>query len=261
MPFPYYAKMSREEVKAIREYLSTVTPIHNQVTANILPFPFNLRSSMLVWDRLYFKPGEFHEDASKSKEWNRGAFLVQGPTHCGACHTPKSLLGGDKSAESLRGYTLQGWVAPEITSGQGPLGEWSADDIAEYLKNRHNKYAAAAGLMGEVVQLSTSNMTDADLRAIALYLKDVSGAGRTEGESVDQNVMTAGASIFQDLICVSPAGRAGRAAIVPEAFARRDRGGSRSHHGVARDSAGSANSGHRSRADRACDAGFWLATQ
>ena len=169
MPFPYYSRMSLDDVKAIRAYLSTVKPVHNAVISDTLPFPFNLRASMIVWDRLYFKPGEFHPDASKSAEWNRGAFLVQGPGHCGACHTPKTLLGGDKTSDALRGYTLQGWVAPDITSGQGPLGDWSVDDLAEYLKTGHNKYAAAAGLMAEVVQLSTSKMTDEDVKSIAVY--------------------------------------------------------------------------------------------
>ncbi|WP_407176104.1 c-type cytochrome [Bradyrhizobium sp. STM 3562] len=199
MPFPYYSRMSREDVKAIRAYLSTVPPVHNAVTSDTLPFPFDLRSSMIVWDRLYFKPGEFRPDPSKSAEWNRGAYLVEGPAHCGACHTPKTLLGGDKSSDALRGYTLQGWVAPDITSGQGPLGDWSVDDIAEYLKTGHNKYAAAAGLMAEVVQLSTSNMTEEDVRAMAVYLKDIQGAASPGPGSVDQNVLTAGGAIFQDL--------------------------------------------------------------
>jgi mono/diheme cytochrome c family protein len=199
MPFPYYAKMSREDVKAIRAYLSTIAPVHNKVTSDTLPFPFSMRSSMIVWDALYFKPSEFREDASKSKEWNRGAYLVQGPAHCGGCHTPKSFLGGDKTAERLRGYTLQGWVAPDITSGQGPLRDWSVDDLAEYLKTGHNTYAAAAGLMAEVVQLSTSNMTDEDVKAMAVYLKDVAGAAPPGSGSIDQNVVNAGAAIFQDL--------------------------------------------------------------
>ncbi|MGA7810967.1 c-type cytochrome [Bradyrhizobium sp.] len=199
MPFPYYARMSRDDVKAIRAYLSTVEPVHHAVTSDTLPFPFSLRSAMIAWDALYFKPREFQPDAAKSAEWNRGAYLVQGPAHCGACHTPKTLLGGDKSTEALRGDTLQGWVAPDITSGQGPLGAWTADDLAEYLKAGHNKYAAAAGLMAEVVQLSTSNMSDADVKAIAVYLKDVSGPAAASAGSVDPDVLAAGGAIFGDL--------------------------------------------------------------
>jgi mono/diheme cytochrome c family protein len=199
MPFPYSSRMSREDVKDIRAYLNTIEPVHNAVSVNRLPFPLNLRASMIVWDALYFTPGEFRPDASKSKEWNRGAYLVQGPTHCGACHTPKSLLGGDKPAEALQGYTLQGWTAPDITSGQGPLRDWSLEDVATYLKTGHNKSAAAAGLMGEVIGLSTSKLTDSDVRAIAVYLKDVSGPAQESSSSADKDVLTAGAAIYQDL--------------------------------------------------------------
>jgi mono/diheme cytochrome c family protein len=198
MPFPYYTRMSRDDVRAIRAYLETIEPVHNAVRVNRLPFPLNIRAAMKVWDALYFKAGEFHPDSSKSAEWNRGAYLVQGPAHCGACHTPKTWLGGDKHADALRGYTLQGWVAPDITSGLGPLGNWSIDDIAGYLKTGHNRYAAAAGLMAEVVDLSTSKMTDDDVKSIAVYLKDISGPV-PETAAADRNVFAAGNAIYQDL--------------------------------------------------------------
>jgi mono/diheme cytochrome c family protein len=199
MPFPYYSRMSREDVKQIRAYLNTMQPVHNAVTVNRLPFPLNLRASMIAWDRLYFTPGEFRPDTSKSKEWNRGAYLVQGPEHCGACHTPKTFLGGDKSSEALQGYALQGWTAPDITSGQGPLRDWSLEDIAVYLKTGHNKSAAAAGLMGEVIDLSTSKLTDSDLNAIAIYLKDIQGPAPESSSSPDKDMLTAGGAIYQDL--------------------------------------------------------------
>ena len=199
MPFPYYSRMSREDVKDIRAYLSTVEPVHNAVSVNRLPFPLNLRDSMIVWDELYFTPGEFQPDTSKSNEWNRGAYLVQGPEHCGACHTPKTFLGGDKSSEALQGYALQGWTAPDITSGEGPLRAWSVEDIATYLKTGHNKHAAATGLMGEVIDLSTSKLTDGDVSAMATYLKEVLGPAQESSTSPDKGVLTAGSAIYQDL--------------------------------------------------------------
>ena len=199
MPFPYYSRMSRDEVKDIRAYLNTIEPVHNAVRVNRLPFPLDLRASMIVWDALYFRPGEFHPDASKSKEWNRGAYLVQGPEHCGACHTPKTFLGGDKSSEPLQGYVLQGWTAPDITSGEGPLRDWSIEDVATYLKAGHNRNAAATGQMAEVVELSTSKLSDSDVKAIASYLKGVSGPAQASSSSPDKNVLTAGAAIYQDL--------------------------------------------------------------
>jgi mono/diheme cytochrome c family protein len=199
MPFPYYSRMAREDVNDVRAYLNTIEPVRNAVQVNRLPFPLNLRASMIVWDALYFEPGEFQEDPSKSKEWNRGAYLAQGPAHCGASHTPKTFLGGDKPSDALRGGALQGWTAPDITSGHGALRDWSADDITGYLKTGHNRNAAAAGLMGEVVDFSTSKMTDEDDRAIAIYLKDVSGQALENNTSTDKGVVTAGAAIYQDL--------------------------------------------------------------
>ncbi|MGY4479981.1 c-type cytochrome [Bradyrhizobium sp. USDA 3364] len=199
MPYPYFTRMSRQDTKDIRAYLSTIAPVHNAVASNKLPFPLNIRMAMLAWDKLYFSPGEFHANRDKSAEWNRGAYLVQGPGHCGACHTPKTFLGGDKASASLQGYTLQGWVAPDITSGEGPLASWSTDDLARYLKTGHNRFAAAAGLMGEVVDLSTSKLTDADVKAMATYLKDVTGPKAAANSSADQKVLAAGGAIYQDL--------------------------------------------------------------
>jgi len=168
MPFNAYTKMSREDVLAIRAYLNTLTAVYNPVVANTLPFPFNIRTSMRVWDGLYFKEGEYVADPHKSAEWNRGAFLVDGPAHCGACHTPKSFLGGDKTAQYLRGSPLQGWSAPNITNdARTGLGGWSVEEVAAYLKTGHNRVTAATGPMAEAVDLSTSQMTDDDVKAIA----------------------------------------------------------------------------------------------
>lgn len=207
MPYPFYSKMSRQDVKDIRAYLDTIQPVRNAVRVNRLPFPLNIRASMIVWNALYFTPAEFHPDSSKSNEWNRGAYLVQGPAHCGACHTPKSFLGGDKTSEPFEGYTLQGWTAPNITGGQG-LRDWSADDIAIYLRTGHNRHAGAAGLMGEVVDLSTSKMTDNDLNGIATYLKDVAGHSPEAPPAPDKDVITAGGAIYRDLCsaCHAPDG-------------------------------------------------------
>jgi mono/diheme cytochrome c family protein len=198
MPFPYYSRMSREDVKDIRAYLKTIAPVRNAVRVNRLPFPLNLRASMIFWDALYFTPGEFHPDDNKSKEWNRGAYLVQGPGHCG-CHTPKSFLGGDKPSDALQGYVLQGWTAPDITSGQGPLRDWSAEDIATYLRTGHNRNASATGLMAEVIGLSTSKLSDADLNAMATYLKEISGPAQESSSAPDKNTLAAGTAIYQDL--------------------------------------------------------------
>jgi mono/diheme cytochrome c family protein len=192
--------MSREDVLAIRAYLNTVTAVYNPVVANTLPFPFNIRTSMRVWDGFYFKEGEYVADPHKSAEWNRGAFLVDGPAHCGACHTPKSFLGGDKTAQYLQGSPLQGWSAPNITNdARTGLGGWSVEEVAAYLKTGHNRVTAATGPMAEAVDLSTSKMTDDDVKAIATYLKSLPGDEKPQtAMAASAPEMMAGGAIYRD---------------------------------------------------------------
>jgi mono/diheme cytochrome c family protein len=199
MPFPAYTKMTRDDVLSIRAYLSTVEPVHQLVKANTLPFPFNIRLVMRAWDALYFTEGEFRLDSQQSPAWNRGAYLVQGPGHCTACHTPKSFLGGDKTNDNLRGFNLQGWFAPDITSdvGQG-VGQWSEADITAYLKTGHNRITAAIGPMAEEVVNSTSQYNDDDLNAIAVYLKSLPGQQVAAPRQPDQAVTSAGEAIYRD---------------------------------------------------------------
>ena len=202
MPFVYYARMSRSDVEAIRAYLLTLAPVHKKVDSNQLPFPFSIRWGMRLWDALYFKPEPFKADPSKPETWNRGAYLVQGPGHCAACHTPKTWLGGDRKDQALQGYSLQGWFAPNITNDVGRgLGAWSSEDLVTYLKTGHNRFAGASGPMAEEVVHSSSRMTDADLSAIATYLesKPAAPAASDKPLAASNAVMTSGAAIYEDL--------------------------------------------------------------
>lgn len=199
MPYTYYTKLTRDDALAIRAYLSTVPAVHNVVQVNQLPFPFSIRASLAVWDRMFLTPGEFRPDAGKSAEWNRGAYLAEGPAHCGMCHTPKNFLGADKTNERLQGYALQGWFAPDVTNdSRRGLGSWSVDDIVAYLKTGHNRTGAATGPMSETLNLSTSRMREDDLKAIAVYLKDQPGRSESASAAPDQSVMKIGAQIYAD---------------------------------------------------------------
>ena len=199
MPFPAYTKMTRDDVLAIRAYLATIEPVHHSVKANTLPFPFNMRVAMRAWDALYFTEGEYKPDSQHSPAWNRGAYLVQGPGHCTACHTPKSFLGGDKTSDNLRGSKLQGWFAPDITGDVGEgLGQWSESDILSYLKTGHNRISAATGPMAEEVIDSTSKYNDDDLSAVATYLKSLPGQQVAVPALAEQTVVKAGEAIYRD---------------------------------------------------------------
>jgi mono/diheme cytochrome c family protein len=200
MPYPYYTKMSREDVRAIRAYLKTLEPVRNPVVTNTLPFPFNIRAAMRVWNVLFFKDERFKADPQKSDVWNRGAFLVEGPGHCGACHTPKNFLGGDKFSQYLRGSNLQDWFAPDITNDERTgLGRWSVDEVAEFLKSGHNRVGAAVGPMAEEVMHASSAMSESDLKAIATYLKDQPGRSEKPAPLPENNPqLVAGEAIYRD---------------------------------------------------------------
>ncbi|MEO6946622.1 MAG: c-type cytochrome [Nitrobacter sp.] len=200
MPYTNYTKMSRDDVLAILAYLKTIQPVHNAMRSNTLPFPFNIRAAMRVWDSLYFTPGDFKPDPKQSTVWNRGAFLVEGPGHCAACHTPKNFLGGDKTDARLGGGKLQGWFAPDITGDtREGLGSWSEAEIATYLKTGHNGATAATGPMAEEVLNSTSKLNDADRMAMATYLKSLpSHSDQAAPTPAGRQVMAAGQAIYHD---------------------------------------------------------------
>lgn len=217
MPYTYYTKMTRDDALAIRAYLNTVPAVHNRVKSDQLPFPLDLRISMAAWDELFFKPGPFKPDPHKSAQWNRGAYLTEGPGHCGMCHTPKNFLGADDTSKTFQGYALQGWFAPNITNDpRRGLGSWSADQIAAYLKNGQNGVTVGNGLMAETIHLSTSHLSDDDAKAIAVYLKDRPGdTGKQQAQAPsasstpDQATMKAGAQIYADECsgCHAPDGK------------------------------------------------------
>jgi len=206
-PYPYFTKITRQDVKVMREYLNTLAPAkspqavsaNNANRMNDLMWPLNHRIFLRGWNMMFFEPGAFHPNKQKSAEWNRGAYLVEGTAHCGACHTPKNKLGGDETSHALQGGNIQNWFAPQIAGDMRTgTGTWSADDIVEYLKTGRNKHSGATGLMAEVVTNSTSKLSDADLHDIATYLKDTPGAAVDAGSKPDQKVMAAGKAIFDD---------------------------------------------------------------
>ena len=201
--FPYtaFTKMPRQDVDAIYAYLRKLEPVRNRVDRDTLPFPFNIRLLMAGWNLLNFTPGEFRPDPAKSEEFNRGAYLVEGPGHCGLCHTARNLIGGDASGTPLRGGLLQGWYAPNITADkrQG-IGDWSDQEMIDYLRTGRNVRATASGPMAEVVAYSTANMTEADLKAIAVFLRESAAAGDPAPAPLPATdaKMVAGTSVFQD---------------------------------------------------------------
>ncbi|WEN15799.1 cytochrome c [Rhodanobacter sp. AS-Z3] len=171
-----FTKVNREDTLAIFAYLKSLPPVHREDDEPGLDFPYNLRSSLLAWRALYFKPGVFQPDSAKSAEWNRGAYLVQGLGHCNECHTTRDSLGGMDKDRHLAGGQIpaMNWYAPDLsTQAGGGLAGWRAQDIVDLLKTGQSAKGAAFGPMADVVRLSTQHLTDADLQSVAVYLQSL----------------------------------------------------------------------------------------
>ena len=123
MPYPAYTKMTDDDVLAMRAYFATVAPVNNRVVSNQLPFPLNIRLAMVFWNGLNFTPGRYQPNPQKSAAWNRGAYIVEGPAHCGTCHTPKTLLGGDKNSCGLDRSYASGLVCARYHQ-RSAQGHW-----------------------------------------------------------------------------------------------------------------------------------------
>jgi mono/diheme cytochrome c family protein len=176
MPFGSYTKVTRQDSNAIFAYLRTVPPVRQPNRPHDLRFPYNNRSLILGWRTLFFNEGEFKPDPKQSAEWNRGAYLVEGLGHCAMCHTAINALGGSSESQAFQGglIPMQNWYAPSLTSNkEAGLGEWSLQDIADLLKTGVSSRGAVYGPMAEVVYDSLQYLTDADVRAMAVYLKSL----------------------------------------------------------------------------------------
>lgn len=176
MPYPSYAKMTADDMQALYAYLMEgVAPIAATNKASEMGFPFNQRWGLSLWNWMFLESETFTPQVEQTAEWNRGAYLVQGLGHCGACHTPrgvafqeKTMMGEGKNGQHfLAGETVEGWRALSLRD------LWTPEETAELLKTGRNSHGTVSGNMVDVVQHSTQYMTDGDLLAIGTYLKSL----------------------------------------------------------------------------------------
>jgi nicotinate dehydrogenase subunit B len=172
--FPYtaFTQATDDDLMALYAYLMSQPPVRNEVPNTRLAFPFNLRPLLAVWNGLFLTPGvRPTHDPARSAEWNRGAYLVNGLGHCGACHTERNALGAERGGRSfLGGAVVQGWEAPALTAGSRAPVPWTERELYRYLREGHSRlHGAAAGPMAPVVQ-ELSALPDADVQAMAHYL-------------------------------------------------------------------------------------------
>ncbi|NBC49696.1 MAG: c-type cytochrome [Gammaproteobacteria bacterium] len=189
LPYPSYTKVKDDDLLAIKDYLMSLEPSDYQPPETDLRWPFSVRDLMFGWQELYLDRGRFEPDPTRSDEWNRGAYLVEGLGHCGSCHTPRNLAGATEPSKAMTGAIVDGWYAPNLTSDLDEgIGRWSVDELATFLRTGLAKpdadaagnadpsdapTTAALGPMAEVVHDSLSKLALSDLRAIAVYLKDL----------------------------------------------------------------------------------------
>jgi mono/diheme cytochrome c family protein len=161
-------------------FMKEVPPVNLANKPSEIPSPLNMRWPLAIWNFLFVDFDPYEKKSDQSDEWNRGAYLVQGAGHCGACHTPRGLAWNEKALDEssdayLSGAMLDYWSASNLRQDKNAgLGRWSQEDVIEYLKKGHNRFGIAYGTMVEVVNNSTQYLTDADLSAIATYLRSLS---------------------------------------------------------------------------------------
>jgi mono/diheme cytochrome c family protein len=180
MPYPSYTKLTDADVTALyRFFMKQVPPVHQANLKSEIPALLSFRWPLAFWNFFFAPKGSYVAKPGHDAAWNRGAYLVQGLGHCGACHTPRGIgleekAVDDSSPNFLAGAELDGWYASSLRGGMRTgLAAWSGKETGELLKHGHNRVGAAFGSMTDVVNNSTSYLSDSDIDAIASYLKSL----------------------------------------------------------------------------------------
>lgn len=177
--FPYtsYTQLTDADLRALWTYLRDVKPVRQANRPHALPWYLRSRATLRFWKTMFFDPGPHQPQAGQSPAWNRGAYLVNAVTHCGECHTPRNLLGGFKRSQQLAGNPngVDDAKAPNITpDGKTGIGQWTENDLVYYLETGATPDGDYAGdAMAEIIDNSTSHLTQDDRRAIAVYIKSL----------------------------------------------------------------------------------------
>jgi mono/diheme cytochrome c family protein len=180
MPYPSYSKLTEADVAALyRFFMKQVPPVHQANLQSEIPALLSFRWPLASWNYFFAPSASYVAKPGHDAAWNRGAYLVQGLGHCGACHTPRGIGMQEKSLDDsnpsyLAGAKLDAWYAPSLRGDMRTgLGTWSKADIVEFLQQGHNRIGTAFGSMTEAVNNSTSYLADSDIDAIATYLKSL----------------------------------------------------------------------------------------
>lgn len=199
--FPYnaYTELWDDDVKALYAYIMTRPPVRATVPANTILFPLSIRAFQEGWKILFFRSGRYRPDSSKSAEWNRGAYLAEALSDCGGCHTPRNLLGAEKTSDAYAGAMIDDWIAPALTDANPSPVPWTQTELMSYLRTGLGPMhgAATAATMTPVVRegLGASVVPEADVRALAVYFADIDHASVREA-AVEPTVKSALATSY-----------------------------------------------------------------
>ena len=184
MPYPSYVNMSQQDMQALYDFLmNEVEPVNQPNIPSEITGIMSIKWPLAVWNVLTVDNDPYQPDETKSDGWNRGAYLIEGLGHCGACHTPRGLLLQEKGldhgdSDYLSGAPLDHWTASSLNGDvNSGLGRWNEADVAEFLKEGHNRFGTAFGTMVEVINNSTQYMSDPDIQSMAEYLKSLPAVG------------------------------------------------------------------------------------
>ena len=211
--FPYtsYTHVTREDSDAIFAYLQSLPPVAQANKVHALRFPYSTQAALGVWRALFFTPADVAQPAASAPQalataqvpdYQRGAYLVNGLGHCAACHTPRNSLGAEQQGQALAGglIPVQNWLAPALTdAGQAGVQRWPQADVVALLKTGVAPQASVIGPMAEVVFRSTQHLSDADARAMAVYLQALPQHAATPAKQAvaPASVMERGAKVYE----------------------------------------------------------------
>src|ERR1700726_3162667 len=174
-PYDHFTNVSDEDDRALYAFLMTRPAVYAPARANELSFPLDQRFVVAGWKLLFLRRGTYQPDATQSAEWNRGAYLVEGLAHCGACHTPRNALGAERASASFSGGDVDNWHAYAINAQSPSPVPWDEHALYAYLRDGwHPHHGTARGPMAEVVS-NLSSVPASDVRAIATYMASVFG--------------------------------------------------------------------------------------
>ena len=177
--FPYgsYQRMTPKDVADLAAFLRTLPPVKGKAPANVLPFPFSIRRAVGLWKRLYFDNAGLRPDPSRSEQWNRGRYLVEGPGHCGECHTPRGFLGEMELKHALTGAPLPDGHGKAANLRGGDFLNWTNADIVEALTSGFTPSGDVLGAGMTAVVRNLAELPESDRQAIAVYLKSLPPLG------------------------------------------------------------------------------------